>query len=244
MPVRKKITTNTLKEKPTRVPVKPPKGAGKIDKLPKAGAVKQAPQEPPKAEKKSAAKTEKKKSSETKKASQKSHSRTTVTPQRSVPKGEKQHKTATAGKVRKSTLKTEKKTIAKKDAGLAKTTKGAAKLNAEEPAAVKLLKQLRETLDSRKAEDIVILDLREVSGYLDYFLLATALSPLHVKNLANETADLMRSAGYRPLNNISAEIESGWQILDYGEIVVHLFTAEKRAFYDLEKLWEKAGRVP
>lgn len=110
-------------------------------------------------------------------------------------------------------------------------------------AELAIMKELYTLLDEKKAENILLLDLRECSNYLSFFCIATGLSLLHIKNLTSETVDFMKSKGIRILNNPSADIESGWQVLDFGPLIVHFFTAEKRDFYKLEKVWEKAAPV-
>lgn len=106
-----------------------------------------------------------------------------------------------------------------------------------------VLKKLYELLDQKKAENIVVLDLRKVSNYLDFFVIATALSTLHIKNLTQITIDLMEEENIKPLVPIEFNFASGWQVLDFGEIVVHIFTQEKRELYEIEKNWEKAQKL-
>ncbi|MCS6985240.1 MAG: ribosome silencing factor [Leptospiraceae bacterium] len=106
-----------------------------------------------------------------------------------------------------------------------------------------LLKKIWDLLNQKKAEDLVILDLREISGYLEFFVIATALSPLHVKNLTHEILRLMDEEKRKPFAPVESNFSSGWQVLDYGDIVVHIFNKEKRELYNLEKLWEKAKQI-
>lgn len=93
----------------------------------------------------------------------------------------------------------------------------------------------------KKGEDIILLDLKAVNSYLDYFIIATGNSLLHCRALAKEVQRFMHDAGLpersRPM------LDSGWIVLDYNEIVVHVFTRELREYYQLEYLWADSTRV-
>jgi ribosome-associated protein len=99
-------------------------------------------------------------------------------------------------------------------------------------------------LDDHKAAGTVVLDLREVSPIADYFVIATARSSAHLAGLARELAALLDSLGVRPLNAHKRAEASGWVLVDCGDVVVHLMEREQREFYDLERLWFRAGTVP
>ncbi len=97
-------------------------------------------------------------------------------------------------------------------------------------------------LSEKKGEDIVLLDLRSVNGYLDYFLITTANSLLHGRAMAKEVQKFMYSVKFPARSK--PRLDSGWIILDYNEIVVHLFTLELREYYQLERLWADSRRIP
>jgi ribosome-associated protein len=82
----------------------------------------------------------------------------------------------------------------------------------------------------------VLLDIGAVAGFTDYFLIATATSSRQFEALAEA---VQRAAGPTPSREGSAE--SGWQLFDYGDLVVHIFGRQERAYYNLEALWS-AGR--
>ena len=103
--------------------------------------------------------------------------------------------------------------------------------------------KLARHLDDQKAVDIKLLDLHQVSSYLSYFVIATALSPLHMKKLAKEILDMMKGTELRALQKNRFDFESGWVILDYGGFMVHLFTKEKRDYYRLEDLWKNGKKI-
>ncbi|MEL7363103.1 MAG: ribosome silencing factor [Bacteroidota bacterium] len=99
-----------------------------------------------------------------------------------------------------------------------------------------------EAMLDKKAEDVTVLDLRGVSGVADFFVIGTGTSDTQIKAIADgvrmdikgETSELpWHREGYQSLV---------WVLLDYVDVVVHVFTAEKRAFYDLERLWGDAPR--
>ena len=98
--------------------------------------------------------------------------------------------------------------------------------------------RLFDFLDSRKAAELLLLDLTEVNPYFRSFLIATATSQVHLKSLVREVvrefaADLPKvGPGARP-----DEADSGWVIVDFIDVVVHLFVKELRDFYNLERLW-------
>jgi len=108
---------------------------------------------------------------------------------------------------------------------------------------LKSLELIAAALDAKKAEDIVILDLREESSYLSYFLIVTALSRAHLRTLFDEVHKVAVENGIDRPRIQAPQYESGWVTYDFGFFVIHLFEAEKRKFYDLEGIWKKAKRV-
>ena len=99
-------------------------------------------------------------------------------------------------------------------------------------------------IDAHKAEDTVVLALGEHSQVADYFVIATARSSTHLAALARELFEALRAEGVRPLNRHRHAVASGWLLVDCGDVVVHLMEREQREFYDLERLWFRAARVP
>ena len=97
--------------------------------------------------------------------------------------------------------------------------------------------------DDKKAEDIVILDVRGISPITDYFVICTASSPPHLRAVQGEIDDMMiHEHGQRPRWR-DTNYESEWLVLDYADVMVHVFQTEKREFYALEQLWGDAKRV-
>ncbi len=100
----------------------------------------------------------------------------------------------------------------------------------------------REALDEKKAGEIIILDVREQSSIADFFLLATAHNAPHLKALYSAVDRAVSAAG-APRVRRSGGPESGWMVCDCGDVVVHLLTEERRAYYGLEQLWRDAPRL-
>ena len=99
-------------------------------------------------------------------------------------------------------------------------------------------------LDDHKAAGTVVLDLAGVSTLADFFVIATARSSAHLAGLARELTGALRALDLRPLNAHKRAEASGWLLVDCGDVVVHLMEREQREFYDLERLWFRAGAVP
>jgi len=104
------------------------------------------------------------------------------------------------------------------------------------------LTQTVEFLDARKAENIVVLDLREVANIADYFVVATAANAPHLNALADGMQRLCKDNHYRESRH-AGNGNSGWVIADYDGVMIHVFSAEMRSLYDLEKLWKDAKRI-
>jgi ribosome-associated protein len=99
-------------------------------------------------------------------------------------------------------------------------------------------------IEDHKGEDTVVLDISEVSGFADFFIISTARSSVHMAGLLRELSIFLRDHDIQPLNRHKSREEKGWLLLDCGDLVIHLMEKEQRDFYDLERLWFKAERVP
>ena len=97
-------------------------------------------------------------------------------------------------------------------------------------------------LDDKKAENIVILDLREVANIADYFVVATAANAPHLNALGDGLQRLFKNEHYRESRH-AGDGNSGWIIADYDGVMIHVFSFDMRNIYDLEKLWKDAKRV-
>ncbi len=97
-------------------------------------------------------------------------------------------------------------------------------------------------LDEKKASDIKVMDLQSVSDSIDYFVIATGTGAPHLKALQNGLERLFKNEGYKPHRKAGSP-DSGWMVLDYNNMMVHMFTAENREIYDLEGLWKDASKI-
>jgi ribosome-associated protein len=101
--------------------------------------------------------------------------------------------------------------------------------------------QLARLAAERRAQDVLILDLRGLSGACDYFVLATGLSEPHLAGLADHLEDAFAADGIRPWH-VEGRQNRKWILLDFVDVVVHLFQADTREYYRLENLWSEAPR--
>lgn len=98
------------------------------------------------------------------------------------------------------------------------------------------------TLADKKGKDIKLLKTDKLTILTDYFVICTATSAPHIKTLSEETDKIMSDAGEPPLRREGYR-SGGWVLMDFGGVVLHLFTEELRAFYNLERLWADATEV-
>ncbi len=97
-------------------------------------------------------------------------------------------------------------------------------------------------LDEKKGMDIKLLKIDQVSSLADYFLICTGTSNTHVKTLCDYAEYTLKELG-EPMLGREGHRGNSWELLDYGTIVVHVFTEEARKFYDLERLWADAEQI-
>lgn len=97
-------------------------------------------------------------------------------------------------------------------------------------------------VDDKKAEQVVVLDVRKTSSLVDYMIIATALSRPHLEALEHQVEESLRLAGLH-LHRRSRPRSDSWRVLDFGGLMVHLMTPEARELYDLEKLNDDAKKV-
>ena len=97
-------------------------------------------------------------------------------------------------------------------------------------------------LDSKKGIDLRLLEISDISTLADYFLICTASSNTHVRTLCDAVEEAMDEAG-EPMVGREGHRGGTWVVLDFGCVVVHVFTEETRAFYDLERLWQDGKQV-
>jgi ribosome-associated protein len=93
----------------------------------------------------------------------------------------------------------------------------------------------------KKAREPVVLDVGELLGITDYFLICSGGSERQVRTIADAIEERLRAEGLRELRSEGGP-DSGWVLIDYGDFIVHVFSDEMREYYDLERLWKDAPR--
>jgi len=99
-----------------------------------------------------------------------------------------------------------------------------------------------EAAQSRKAEDVVVLDIGAISSFTDHFIICNGTNQRQTQAIAGAVEDALREEGLRPLG-IEGMQKGEWILMDYGDLIIHIFSPEKRAFFDLERLWKTAPRL-
>ena len=98
-----------------------------------------------------------------------------------------------------------------------------------------------DSLDEKKGEDIKIIDISEVSIMADYFVVASGGSTTQIQALVKNVEENLHKEGYM-MKRMEGDRNSSWVLLDFGDVVVHVFNREDRLFYDLERIWSD-GRI-
>lgn len=101
------------------------------------------------------------------------------------------------------------------------------------------VQQIVDALDDKRAHNIKVMDLREVSSSLDHFIIATGDSGLQLRAMQDAVKESLKEGGHLP--KAIEGPSTRWILMDYGHIVIHLMSAEAREFYDLEGLWADAN---
>lgn len=103
----------------------------------------------------------------------------------------------------------------------------------------KLISTACDAADNKKARDIKVLDIRDISPITDYFIICSGSSTVQVKAIADEIEDKLEGAGYG-LYHKEGYDSSKWILLDFGDVIIHVFREEERNFYNIERLWADA----
>jgi ribosome-associated protein len=111
-----------------------------------------------------------------------------------------------------------------------------------EPDAIELAVDLVDAAEDKKAADPLLLEVADVLAVVDVFLLVTGTSDRQLKAVAESIEERARRHGRKPQQR-EGRAESGWMLLDFGDVVVHLFSPEQRDFYSLERLWADVPRI-
>ena len=106
----------------------------------------------------------------------------------------------------------------------------------------KVRRAARAALEKR-AVDVIVLDVQRVCSVTDYFLVCSGKSTTHLRTISDAIREELKRDGVRPLH-AEGVAESGWLLLDYGDVLMHVFLEETRAYYALEHLWGDAPAIP
>jgi ribosome-associated protein len=99
-----------------------------------------------------------------------------------------------------------------------------------------MAKMAVEALEDRKGEDVHVIDISEISTLADYFIIASGTNINQVQALADNVQEVLGRAGF-DTKNVEGYESGKWILLDFGDIIVHVFDSENRLFYDLERIW-------
>jgi len=135
-------------------------------------------------------------------------------------------------------------TVAKRETGAARAsaeTRGAGQKKRSKKLPAEVSKAVRAALD-KKAQDVVVLDLRGTPAFTDFFVLCSGLNQRQVKAIADAVEETLRAAKVRPAH-IEGYDRAEWVLMDFFSFIVHVFTPQTRAFYGLERLWGDAERI-
>jgi ribosome-associated protein len=106
---------------------------------------------------------------------------------------------------------------------------------------IDIVKNAVEALRDKKAEDVTVIDIREVSSIADYFIIANGTNQNQLTAMQDAVDETLYKAGLK-VKQVEGNNHSTWILMDYQDIIVHLFSKEDRLFYDLERIW-RDGRI-
>lgn len=104
-----------------------------------------------------------------------------------------------------------------------------------------MAKQAINALEDKKAEDIHVIDISEVSVVADYFIIATGSNRSQIQAMADNVQEVLGRAGYA-MQQVEGYNTANWVLMDFGDVIVHIFDKENRLFYNLERIW-RDGKV-
>ena len=99
-----------------------------------------------------------------------------------------------------------------------------------------------EALEDRKAEDVKVIDIREISPIADYFIIANGTNQNQIQAMRDAADETLYKAGLT-VKQVEGNQNSTWILMDYGDIIIHIFSKEDRLFYDLERVWRDGKEI-
>ena len=106
-----------------------------------------------------------------------------------------------------------------------------------------LVKEAYRALDEKKASDISVIDISELSVLADYFIVASADNLRQTAALADNVEEKLMKAGFA-CRQIEGKAGAGWILMDYNDVIIHIFDKENRLFYDIERIWSDGKKIP
>ncbi len=97
-------------------------------------------------------------------------------------------------------------------------------------------------LDEKKAVNISIIDISEISILADYFVIASGNNPNQIHAMADHLEEKMKASGFQPVGTEGYR-NANWILMDYGDVIIHLFDKESRSFYNLERIWSDGKKI-
>lgn len=108
--------------------------------------------------------------------------------------------------------------------------------------ALEVARKAVEAASDKQAADIVLLDTGKVCSFADYFVICTGESTPQIKTIYDEVEHVLKREGVLPLHHEGAP-DSGWLLLDFGDVIIHIFAPSKREYYQLDELWHEATTI-
>ena len=105
-----------------------------------------------------------------------------------------------------------------------------------------MLKLIYQALEDKKGEDLVMIDISQVSVLADYFVICSAGNDSQIQALVDNVDEKMHENGYQ-IRQQEGRNSGTWVLLDYGDVIVHIFERENRSFYNLERIWNDGRRI-
>lgn len=105
-----------------------------------------------------------------------------------------------------------------------------------------LAKLAMEAMEDKKAEDIRIIDISHISVIADYFMIANGSNKSQIQTIADHVAEVLAKAGH-PVKQVEGYQSANWILLDFQDVIVHIFDKENRLFYDLERIWRDGIQI-
>jgi len=107
---------------------------------------------------------------------------------------------------------------------------------------IEVARKVVEVASDKQATDIVLLDARGACSFADYFVLCSGETDRQIKAIRDEVGHILKKEGILP-HHYEGTIDSGWLLLDFGDVIVHIFAPAQREYYQLDKLWSQASLV-